>query len=57
MRENGRLRTKERYYEACSREFLKELDTGSVKSMEKRLGQVQEMVKTEIAYRERVERI
>ena len=57
MRENDRLRAKERFYEACTREYLKNLDTVSVKTMERRLSSLHELLKTEIAYRERVDRI
>lgn len=57
MKDNYQLRAKERFYEGFNREYIKGMDLESVRSMEKRIFAVHELLKTEIAYRERVERI
>ena len=57
MKENFELRAKERFYEGISREHIKGLATDQVRAMERRIGTVHDLLRTEIAYRERVDRI
>jgi len=57
MKENHELRSKTRFYEGFNRDYIRGLDSESVALMEKRLSAVLELIKTERAYRERVERL
>lgn len=57
MKENFDLRVKERLYECISCEHIKGLATEQVRSMERRIRTVQDLLRTDIAYRERVDRI
>jgi hypothetical protein len=57
MKENFDLKAKERFYEGLSREHIKAMSTEQVKAMERRVAAKHELLRTEIAYRERVDRI
>jgi|LauGreDrversion4_2_1035121.scaffolds.fasta_scaffold64404_3 hypothetical protein len=57
MKEIQELRAKERFYEGFNREYIKSMNLESVKVMERNALAVHELLKTEISYRERVDRI
>jgi hypothetical protein len=57
LRENHHLRAKERFYEGFNRDFLKNMDLQAVAAMEKKISSVHDLLKSEIGYRERVDRM
>ena len=57
LKENYELKAKERFYEGFNRDYIKGMSIDSVRVMERQISSVHDLLKTEIAYRERVDRI